>query len=112
MVKKYTPKRGDIIWINFDPTIGHEQKGRRPAIIVSHDEYNKKTGLSIACPITSKTKQYAYEVQLTGENVSGFILTDQVRNIDWETRKAEFIERVSSSVLDEIEAKLLTLIRE
>lgn len=110
MVVRYIPNRGDIIWIDFDPVRGHEQSGRRPALVISHFEYNKKTSLAIACPITSKTKHYTHEVNLKGKNISGMILVDQVRNVDWENRKSEFIESVNLNVLDEVEAKLLTLI--
>lgn len=111
MVVKYIPNRGDIIWMDFDPVLGHEQSGRRPALIISHFEYNKKTRLAIVCPITSKTKHYTHEVDFKGKNISGVILADQIRNIDWENRKAEFVGSVTSDVLDEVEAKLLTLIR-
>lgn len=111
MVTRYAPKRGDIIWIDFDPSHGHEQSGRRPAIVISASEYNQKTGLAVACPVTSKTKHYTHEVIFKGEKTSGVILVDQIRNIDWEFRGATFIESVLDVTLDEVEAKLLTLIR-
>lgn len=98
------------MWIDFDSSLGHEQRGRRPAIIISPAAYNKKTGLALACPVTSKTKYYTHEVSFIGEKISGVILADQVRNIDWRARNAEFIESVNTSTMDEVEAKLLTLI--
>ncbi len=110
MVTRYVPKRGDIVWIDFDPSYGHEQGGRRPALVISASEYNQKTGLAVACPITSKTKHYTHEVSFKGDKTSGVILVDQIRNIDWEFRGATFIESVLSMTLDEVEAKLRTLV--
>ena len=112
MVKTaFVPSRGDIVWLNFNPQLGHEQEGRRPAIILSPFEYNKKTGLAIACPITSQIKNYPFEVKLP-ENISvnGVIISDQVKNIAWKERKAEFICKATESVLKETVNKLRLLI--
>jgi len=111
MVTNYIPDRGDIFWIDFAPTKGHEQSGRRPAIVISRRVYNENAKLALACPITSKSKQHPYEVRLTGTKITGVILSDQIRSVDWEARKAEFAESAPSAVVDEIEAKLLTLIQ-
>ncbi len=109
--EKYIPNRGDIVWLDFAPTKGHEQSGSRPAVVVSRRTYNENAKLALVCPITSKSKQYPYEVRLIGTKIGGVVLSDQVRSIDWMARKAEFAESVPSAVIDEIEAKLLTLIQ-
>lgn len=107
----YTPSRGDIVWIDFDPTRGHEQSGRRPALVISLKAYNKISGRALFCPITSKSKGYIFEVVVRGEEINGAILADQVRTMDWNKRNMVFIERAPNSVVDDVEAKLLTLIR-
>lgn len=106
MVKVYTPERGDYIWLNFDPQAGHEQKGRRPALVLSHFAYNKKVGLAICCPITSQEKGYPFEVKIKTSKLDGVILADQIRNLDWKARNAEFIEKTSSSVLNSVTEKI------
>lgn len=112
MVKdEYIPSRGDIVWIDLFGTLGHEQSGRRPAVIISPIEYNQKIGLVLACPITSISKRYPHEVRLTGTKITGVILSDQIRSIDWKARKAEFAEHVPPGIIDDVEAKLLTLIQ-
>ena len=86
------PGRGDLIWVNFTPQAGHEQAGRRPALVLSPAAYNRKTGLAIACPVTSHAKGYPFEVVLPdGLPVSGVVLADHVRNIDWQARHASRI---------------------
>ncbi|MCR4316203.1 MAG: endoribonuclease MazF [Planctomycetes bacterium] len=91
MAKTYFPDRGDIIWIDFTPHSGKEIMGMRPALVVSPKSYNKKVGLAILCPITSKVKGYPFEVELDeGLSVSGAILSDQVKSVDWRARKAKF----------------------
>ena len=91
----YTPERGDAVWINFDPQAGHEQAGRRPAVVLSPSAYNVKVGLAILCPITNRPKGYPFEVAIPpGLPVTGVILADQVKSLDWRVRKAEFISRI------------------
>ena len=90
MVKEYIPDRGDIVWINFNPTRGSEQKGKRPAIVISPKSYNSVSGLVLLCPITSQTKGYPFEVNVKTKDISGVILTDQIRNIDWKERKIKY----------------------
>lgn len=111
MKKQYIPDRGDLIWLNFTPQSGHEQAGTRPAIVISPYAYNSKTGLMIACPITSKIKDYPFEVAVNGKKISGVVLSDQVKNLDWRTRKADFIEKASDSVIIEVQEKLSLLIK-
>ena len=104
MVKEslYIPDRGDVVWLSFDPQSGHEQKGRRPALVISPKEYNQKTNLAIFLPISSKIKGYPFEVHLESKNINGVILSDQIKNLDWNVRKADFIEKVSKSILSEV----------
>lgn len=86
----YTPERGDVVWITFNPQAGHEQAGRRPAVVLSPKAYNGKVGLALLCPITSQVKGYPFEVAIpAGLPVNGAILSDQVKSLDWKARKAE-----------------------
>lgn len=105
------PDRGDGVWIDFNPQSGHEQAGRRPALIISPAAYNGKVGLAIMCPITSRRKGYPFEVQIPdGYPVSGVVLADQVKSLDWRARDAEVIQRLPQVVTNEVLAKLATLI--
>jgi len=100
---RYVPDRGDLVWLSFSPQSGHEQAGRRPAICLSPKKYNAKTSLGIFCPITTKEKGYPFEVKLPeGLPVSGVILADQVRSLDWKARKAEFIAKAPKEILEEV----------
>jgi len=110
VTKEYIPERGDIVWINFDPQSGHEQKGKRPAIVLSPKEYNKKVGLGLFCPITSKIKKYPFEVEITSKKIIGVVLSDQIKSFDWRTREIEFISKVTSDKIEEIINKFSVLI--
>jgi len=112
MVKKYVPERADLVWLNFDPQAGHEQKGKRPAIVISPKEYNGKTGLGLFCPITSKIKGYPFEVKIENKKISGVVLSDQIKSLDWETRKIEFITKETPEIADEIISKIGVLLFE
>jgi mRNA interferase MazF len=108
---QYFPDRGDVVWMNFDPQAGHEQAGRRPAVILSPRNYNKPSGLALCCPVTSRFKDYPFEVRLpNGAPVAGVVLADQVRNLDWRSRRAEFIGVLDGDTLDEIMERLRPLI--
>jgi mRNA interferase MazF len=108
---KYYPERGDAVWINLDPQAGHEQSGRRPAIVISPGVYNKKVGLAIFCPITNKNKGYPFEVIIpAGLGVKGVILADQAKSLDWKERKVEIICKLPESIIEETLGKLQTLI--
>lgn len=108
---KYIPERGDIVWLDLNPQSGHEQAGRRPALVVSHAPYNKKVGLAIFCPITNQEKGFPFEVKLPGNiEAKGVVLSDQVKNLDWQKRNARFYCRASENVLEEVSAKIKTLI--
>jgi mRNA interferase MazF len=99
---QYVPDRGDAIWLELDPQAGHEQAGRRPVIVLSPASYNGKTSLAIVCPITSRSKGYPFEVPIPdGLPVSGVILADQVRSLDWRARRARFICALPQSVVDD-----------
>jgi mRNA interferase MazF len=106
----YVPDRGDIVWLQFNPQSGHEQSGKRPALTLSPKEYNQKTGLAIFCPITSQEKGYPFEVKVGGNRISGVILADQVKSLDWRKREAEFIVKAPSIVINEAIELLKTLI--
>jgi mRNA interferase MazF len=107
----YAPERGDIVWLGFSPQAGHEQAGRRPALILSPRAYNQRVGLAICCPITSQVKGYPFEVPLGDEGrARGVVLADQVKGLDWRARKAEFIERAPSDVTREVLGKVGTLL--
>ncbi len=106
----YIPDRGDLVWLNFTPQTGHEQRGKRPALVVSPRAYNKKTGLALCCPITSNIKGYPFEVIVKGKKVKGAILSDHLKNLDWKARKARFIEKSRSAILSECLEKISTLI--
>ena len=111
MVKSsYAPERGDIVWIDFSPQLGHEQRGRRPALVISHKAYNEKVGLALFCPITSKSKDYPFEVRLNLTNISGSVLSDQIKSLDWTMRNTEFIEKIDEKGLEEVILKIDLLI--
>ena len=105
------PDRGHVIWLTFNPQAGHEQAGRRPALVLSPKSYNAKVGLMLCCPITSRAKGYPFEVALPDDlGVQGVVLADQVKSLDWRARAAEVAGRVPSSVTDEVLDKLGTLL--
>jgi mRNA interferase MazF len=99
---EYIPQKGDIIALTFDPQSGHEQKGRRPALVISNTLFNKKTGLSIACPITNTNRNIPFHVPIPDTCIcTGFIMVDQVKSLDFNARKAKFIEKAPRQVLNE-----------
>lgn len=111
MAHPYCPKRGDVVWISFSPHAGHEQAGHRPALTLSHESYNRKTGLALFCPITSKAKGYPFEVPLPpGQKISGVVLSDQVRNFDWQVRKAQFVGKAPAATLADVLSRLEALL--
>ena len=113
MSRKYFPDRGDPVRLNFSLKAGNEQSGRRPAVVVSPGSYNKKVGLGLFCPITSQTKGYPFEVRIpAGMNVSGVVLSDQIKSLDWKVRDARFICTLPVSTMSEVLKKLSTLLKE
>src|SRR5215210_6554300 len=102
MVRAYVPDRGDVVWISLNPQAGHEQAGRRPAVVLSPAAYNRKTGLAVLCPITNQIKGYPFEVVIPeGAAVSGAVLSDQVKSLDWKARRAERIGTLPREVVDD-----------
>lgn len=108
--KKYIPSRGDLVWLTFNHQAGHEQSGTRPAIVVSPIEYNEKVGLALFCPITTKIKGYPFEITVTIDGKKGVVLSDQVKSLDWKSRKAKFIKKSSRGIINEVMEKLRMLI--
>jgi mRNA interferase MazF len=107
----YVPARGDLVWLSFTPQAGHEQAGRRPAVVLSPSAYNKKVGLALVCPITSQVKGYPFEVAVPPAlPVSGVVLADHVRNLDWRARGAEFIGRFPEPAVNEIAAVITSIL--
>jgi mRNA interferase MazF len=107
----FVPDAGDLIWLTFDPQAGHEQAGRRPALVLSPKTYNQKSGLALVCPVTSQVKRYPFEVPVpAGCGVGGVILADHVKSLDWKARRAEGIGRVPPSTLNEALARLAPLL--
>ncbi len=105
------PDRGDLVWMTFDPQAGHEQAGRRPALVVSSVEYNSRVGLALVCPITSRAKGYPFEVTLPSElPITGVVLSDQVKSLDWRARRAEVVAAAPRSVTVEVLGKLSALL--
>lgn len=107
----YVPDRGDAIWITLNPQAGHEQAGRRPAVVLSPAAYNGRVGLAILCPITNQIKGYPFEVVLPpGLAVTGAVLSDQVKSLDWRARTAIFICALPPATIAEVLQKLSTLV--
>ncbi|MDK2986680.1 MAG: mRNA interferase MazF [Clostridia bacterium] len=111
MVGEYIPERGDIVWLQFNPQAGHEQAGRRPALVISPALYNGKVGLALLCPITSKEKGYPFEVKLPDNlEITGVVLADQVKSLDWRIRYAEIICKTPEEITEEVQEKIRLLI--
>jgi mRNA interferase MazF len=105
------PDRGDLVWLTFDPQAGQEQRGRRPALVLSPRAYNARVGLGLFCPITSQVKGYPFEVALPQKGkITGVVLADQLRSLDWRARKAEFAAKAPADTVEEALAKLRTLV--
>jgi len=101
-VVKYIPEQGDIVALNFDPQSGHEQKGRRPAIIVSNKVFNQHLGLAFACPITNTKRDFPFHVQVKSENITGYIMAEQMKSIDYNSRSIKFIEKSDDETMGQI----------
>ncbi len=111
MTQQYVPRRGDAVWISFNPQACHEQAGRRPAIVFSPEAYNAKVGLAILCPVTNQIKGYPFEVTIPpGLDVAGVILSDQVKSLDWRARRVEFIDTLPNDTIIEALQKIDTLL--
>ena len=105
------PARGDVMWLQLDPQAGHEQGGTRPVLVLSPEAYNRLTGLAIVCPITSKAKGYPFEVPIpAGAATTGVVLADQIKSLDWRSRRGQFKERLDAEVVNDVVARTLALI--
>jgi mRNA interferase MazF len=110
-MNKYIPERGDVVWIDMQPQAGHEQSGRRPAIVLSPTSYSAKVGLAVFCPITNQIKRYPFEVRIpSGFKVSGAILSDQIKSLDWKIRNTEFYDKLPEHIILEILKKIKALL--
>ena len=111
MSREYVPERGDIVWLQFNLQGGYEQSGKRPALVLSPKAYNAKVGLAVFCPVTSKIKGYPFEVILPEKmEISGAVLADQVKSLDWRARKAKKLGSLPYSLLKEVFAKIRPLL--
>ena len=110
-MRHYIPQKGDFIALTFDPQSGHEQKGRRPALVVSNTLFNQKTGLSLVCPITNRDRNIPLHVKLSEDCVlSGVVMVDQIKSVDYKSRKAKFIEKAPTDIINEALAILDAII--
>lgn len=111
MVKHYVPERGDFIWLEFNPQKGKEQAKTRPAIVLSPYKYNKVSSLALVCPLTSKYRGWGFEVKVPdGLEVAGSILVDQMKSLDYQARKAEFISKCPSEIIEDVILRARTLL--
>jgi mRNA interferase MazF len=111
VARAYVPDAGDLVWLTFDPRAGHEQRGRRPALILSPRIYNSKARLAIACPITSHVKGYPFEVALPANGkISGVVLADHIKNLDWHARRIVFEAKAPTDVITEVRERLRALL--
>lgn len=99
---KYIPEQGDIVALSFDPQSGHEQKGRRPAIIVSNKVFNQHVGLAFACPITNTKRDFPFHVSVESDTITGYIMTEQLKSVDYHSRDIKFIEKAHSTVVNRV----------
>jgi len=109
-VVKYIPEIGDLVILTFDPQSGHEQKGRRPALIVSNKVFNKHLGLAFACPITNTKRDFPFHVEVKSKNLTGFIMVEQCKSIDYKTRKVKFVEKADEETIEKALAILGSIV--
>ena len=112
MPRQYVPDRGDIVWLELTPQAGREQAGHRPALVLSPKQYNRKVGLALVCPITSRVKGYPFEVELSFGGKTGAVLSDQIKSLDWRARKARRAARAPRDVMSTVLQKIQTLVGE
>lgn len=111
MGNEYIPERGDLVWLDFTPQSGHEQRGKRPALVLTPKSYNAKVGLAVFCPVTGQIKGYPFEVSIPNDKkINGVILVDQIKSLDWKARQASYVDRVSDKVLQQCNRKIKPLL--
>lgn len=111
MAAAYVPDEADVVWLNFTPQSGHEQAGRRPAVVLSPKAYNSRAGLVVCVPVTNQIKGYPFEVVLSGAGATGAALADQVKSLDWRIRQAERKGTASPAEMAEIKSKIKSLLK-
>ena len=111
-MRGYVPERGDLVWLSVSPHAGREEAGQRPGLVLSPGRYNGRGGLALVCPITSRVKRYPFEVRIdaTGAALSGVLLVDHLRSLDWQARKPEYAGRAPAPVMEEVLARLRPLL--
>lgn len=110
MRRSYVPDAGDLVWMTFDPQAGREQRGRRPALVLSPRGYNDRASLAVFCPITSHVKGYPFEVRLDKGSIVGVILCDHLKSLDWKERRVQFAAKADADTLDEVRERLRPLL--
>jgi len=110
MAKKYIPSRGDVVWTNFNPAAGHEQMGKRPALVLSTAPFNQTVSLAMVAPITSRVRGHGFEVSLTGKRISGVVLCQQIKMIDFTAKGIQFAEKAADEVVNEALAKVRAIV--
>ena len=108
---KYIPEQGDIVALTFDPQSGHEQKGRRPAIIISNKTFNQHLGLAFACPITNTKRDFPFHIKVESDNITGYIMSEQIKSIDYNARKIKFIEKAKQNTINQVLGIIDSIIR-
>ena len=112
MTESYVPERGDLVWLSFDPQAGHEQAGRRPALVITRSSYNRRPGLAVVCPVTWTAKGYPFEVTLPeGSPVNGVVLADHIRSVGWKVRRAEPAGQVALALMARVHTTITALTR-
>ena len=112
MPRRYVPRRGDVVWLHFNPQAGHEQAGRRPAVVLSPENYNQKSSLALFCPVTNQAKGYPFETSFPPDlPVRGVALCHQIKSLDWAARQAEFICELPEQMIAEVMGKALSLLK-
>jgi len=111
MVTAYVPQAGDIVFIDFDPKVGHEQAKRRPALVLTDQRYNQASGLAVVCPLTSKRKPYPFALPIKVDKVEGAVLVDQLKSIDWAGRQAQFHYKAEPALLTKVRQYISVLLR-
>ena len=110
MVTRYTPRAGDIVWLDFDPQVGREQAKRRPALVITEESYNRASGLAVVCPLTSKRKGYPFALDVTVSKIEGAVLVDHIKSVDWVGRNVKFLSKADGSLLSQVRAYLEVLL--
>jgi mRNA interferase MazF len=110
MVTAYVPQVGDIVFIDFDPKVGHEQAKRRPVLVLTDQRYNQASGLAVVCPLTSKRKPYPFALPIKVDKVEGSVLVDQLKSLDWAGRQAQFHSKAEPALLTQVRQYIAVLL--